>query len=118
MLAIEPPPAVRMCGIAAVSGGRSSGSLERLGSSKSSAAWRRSSTRSRRADRQTSHERQVLGVFITPSEYYRLRKLSRVVVWFRLAGLNLATADETAIADFVRRFREGARSESDHAKSL
>ncbi len=53
---------------------------------------------------------KFVGVFITPAEYYRLRKLSRVVAWFRTAGLELATADEAAIADFVRRFREGSSS--------
>ena len=49
---------------------------------------------------------KYVGVFITPAEYYRLRKLSRVVAWFRTAGLDLVTADEGEIADFVRRFRE------------
>ena len=49
---------------------------------------------------------KFVGVLITPAEYYRLRKLSRVVAWFRTAGLDLATADEAAIAEFVRRFRE------------
>jgi antitoxin (DNA-binding transcriptional repressor) of toxin-antitoxin stability system len=51
---------------------------------------------------------KFVGVFITPAEYYRLRKLSRVVSWFRTAGLELATADEAAIAEFVHRFREGS----------
>ena len=51
---------------------------------------------------------RFVGVFITPAEYYRLRKLSRVVSWFRTAGLDLATTDEAAIAEFVRRFREGS----------
>ena len=51
---------------------------------------------------------KFVGFFITPAEYYRLRKLSRVVAWFRTAGVDLAVADETAIADFVRRFREGS----------
>ena len=45
-------------------------------------------------------------MFITPAEYYRLRRLSRIVAWFRTAGLDLATADEGAIAAFVRRYRE------------
>jgi antitoxin (DNA-binding transcriptional repressor) of toxin-antitoxin stability system len=49
---------------------------------------------------------KYVGVFITPAEYYRLRRLSRVVAWFGTAGLDLATADEGEIADFVRRFRE------------
>jgi antitoxin (DNA-binding transcriptional repressor) of toxin-antitoxin stability system len=53
---------------------------------------------------------KYVGFFITPAEYYRLRKLSRVVSWFRTAGLDLATADEAAIAEFVRRFREGPAS--------
>lgn len=51
---------------------------------------------------------KFVGVLIKPAEYYRLRKLSRVVAWFRTAGLDLATADEAAIAEFVRRFREGS----------
>jgi antitoxin (DNA-binding transcriptional repressor) of toxin-antitoxin stability system len=58
---------------------------------------------------------KFVGVLITPTEYYRLRKLSRVVAWFRTAGLDLATADETAIAEFVRRFREGSSSASETA---
>jgi antitoxin (DNA-binding transcriptional repressor) of toxin-antitoxin stability system len=51
---------------------------------------------------------KFVGVFITPAEYYRLRKLSRVVAWFRTAGLDLATADTATIVEFVRRFREGS----------
>jgi antitoxin (DNA-binding transcriptional repressor) of toxin-antitoxin stability system len=53
---------------------------------------------------------KFVGVLITPAEYYRLRRLSRVVAWFRTAGLDLATADEAAITEFVRRFREGSSS--------
>lgn len=53
---------------------------------------------------------KFVGVLITPAEYYRLRKLSRVVAWFRTAGLDLGIADEAVIADFVRRFREGSSS--------
>ncbi len=49
---------------------------------------------------------KFVGVLITPAEYYRLRKLSRVVSWFRTAGLDLATADEAAISEFVRQFRD------------
>ena len=48
---------------------------------------------------------KYVGFFITPAEYYRLRKLSRVVAWFRTAGIDLATADVPAIVDFVGRFR-------------
>jgi antitoxin (DNA-binding transcriptional repressor) of toxin-antitoxin stability system len=58
---------------------------------------------------------KFVGVLVTPAEYYRLRKLSRVVAWFRTAGLDLATADESEIADFVRRFREGSSSTSESA---
>ena len=58
---------------------------------------------------------KFVGVLITPGEYYRLRKLSRVVAWFRTAGLDLAIADEAEIADFVRRFREGSSSASESA---
>lgn len=53
---------------------------------------------------------RFVAVLITPAEYYRLRALSRTVAWFRAAGLDLGTADETAIAHFVRRFREGGAS--------
>ena len=58
---------------------------------------------------------KFVGVFITPGEYYRLRKLSRVVAWFRTAGLDLATADDAAIAEFVRAFREGSSSANESA---
>jgi antitoxin (DNA-binding transcriptional repressor) of toxin-antitoxin stability system len=58
---------------------------------------------------------KFVGVLITPAEYYRLRKLSRVVAWFRTAGLDMATADEPEIADFVRRFREGSSAASESA---
>jgi antitoxin (DNA-binding transcriptional repressor) of toxin-antitoxin stability system len=58
---------------------------------------------------------KFVGVLITPAEYYRLRKLSRVVTWFRTAGLDLATADESEVADFVRRFRQGSSSASESA---
>lgn len=58
---------------------------------------------------------KFVGVLITPAEYYRLRKLSRVVSWFRTAGLDLGTADEGEIAAFVRRFREGSSSASESA---
>jgi antitoxin (DNA-binding transcriptional repressor) of toxin-antitoxin stability system len=58
---------------------------------------------------------KFVGVLITPAEYYRLRKLSRVVAWFRTAGLDLATTDEAGIADFVRHFREGSSSASESA---
>lgn len=42
---------------------------------------------------------------ISPREFDRLRGLERLVAWFRTAGLNLAEADENAIADFVRDYR-------------
>ena len=58
---------------------------------------------------------KFVGVLITPAEYYRLRKLSRVVAWFRTAGLALAAADEGEIVDFVRRFRDGSSSASESA---
>jgi antitoxin (DNA-binding transcriptional repressor) of toxin-antitoxin stability system len=58
---------------------------------------------------------KFVGVLITPAEYYRLRKLSRVVAWFRTAGLDLATADEGEIAEFICRFREGSSSASESA---
>jgi len=42
---------------------------------------------------------------ISPREFDRLRNLQRIVAWFRTAGLDLATADEAAVAAFVREFR-------------
>lgn len=47
-----------------------------------------------------------VGVLITPAEYYRLRRLSRVVAWFQAAGLDLATAAGPEIVAFVKAFRE------------
>jgi prevent-host-death family protein len=48
-----------------------------------------------------------LAVAIIPaSEYDRLRALTRVVSWFRGAGLDLADASEQQIIDFVRTRRE------------
>jgi prevent-host-death family protein len=48
-----------------------------------------------------------LAVAIIPaSEYDRLRALARVVSWFRGAGLDLATASEQQIIDFIRSRRE------------
>lgn len=49
-----------------------------------------------------------VGVLITPAEYYRLRRLSRVVAWFQAAGLDLATAAGPEIVAFVKAFRERA----------
>ncbi|MEX2135338.1 MAG: type II toxin-antitoxin system prevent-host-death family antitoxin [Chloroflexota bacterium] len=42
---------------------------------------------------------------IPPAEYDRLRDLSRTVTWFRVAGLDLHSADEGEIADFIRAYR-------------
>jgi prevent-host-death family protein len=48
-----------------------------------------------------------LAVTIIPApEYDRLRSLSRAVSWFRGSGLDLATASEQEITDFVRARRE------------
>ena len=41
---------------------------------------------------------------VSPREFDRLRALARTVSWFLAAGLDLATADEAAIAAFVRGF--------------
>ncbi len=46
-------------------------------------------------------------VLISIDEFDRLRDLTRTVSWFRAAGLDLVEADESQIAEFVRRFREG-----------
>ena len=49
-----------------------------------------------------------LAVAVIPSpEYDRLRALARMVSWFRGAGLDLATATEQQIIDFVRTHRAG-----------
>ena len=49
---------------------------------------------------------KFVAVLITPTEYYRLRRLSRMVAWFVAAGLDLATADGPEIVAFVKAFRE------------
>jgi prevent-host-death family protein len=49
-----------------------------------------------------------LAVAVIPApEYDRLRAMNRVVSWFRGAGLDLATATEQQIIDFVRTHRAG-----------
>jgi antitoxin (DNA-binding transcriptional repressor) of toxin-antitoxin stability system len=45
---------------------------------------------------------------VAPREFDRLRALARTVSWFRAAGLDLASADESEIATFVRTFGERA----------
>jgi prevent-host-death family protein len=49
---------------------------------------------------------------ISPREFDRLRALHRAVSWFAAAGIDLASADETEIAAFVREYRGHARTES------
>jgi antitoxin (DNA-binding transcriptional repressor) of toxin-antitoxin stability system len=49
---------------------------------------------------------KFVGVLITPTEYYRLRRMSRVVAWFDAAGVDLARADGPEIVAFVKSFRE------------
>ncbi len=49
---------------------------------------------------------------ISPREFDRLRALHRAVSWFAAAGVDLASADETEIAAFVRHYRGRARTES------
>ena len=50
-----------------------------------------------------------LAVAIIPApEYDRLRALARAVSWFRGAGLDLATASEQQVIDFIRARRDGA----------
>ena len=44
---------------------------------------------------------------IPAPEYDRLRALARMVSWFRGAGLDLATAKEQQVIDFVRSHRAG-----------
>jgi prevent-host-death family protein len=49
---------------------------------------------------------------ISPREFDRLRRLARAVSWFAAAGLDLSSADEAAIAAFVRDYRAGTKTES------
>ena len=56
-------------------------------------------------------------VLISPAEFDRLRELARIESWFRAAGLDLASADESEIADFVRRFRERPAAAAESAAS-
>ena len=49
---------------------------------------------------------EFVAVLITPAEYYRLQRLSRVVAWFLAAGLDLPKADTPEIVAFVKAFRE------------
>jgi prevent-host-death family protein len=57
-----------------------------------------------------------LAVAIIPaSEYDRLRSLTRVVSWFRGAGLDLASANEQQIIDFVRTRREATDGDAEQA---
>jgi antitoxin (DNA-binding transcriptional repressor) of toxin-antitoxin stability system len=51
---------------------------------------------------------EFVAFLITPAEYYRLQRLSRVVAWFHAAGLDLAKADTPEIVAFVKAFRERA----------
>jgi prevent-host-death family protein len=54
------------------------------------------------------HRGRLAVAIIPPSEYDRLRALARVVSWFRGAGLDLATATEQQVIDFVLTHREAA----------
>lgn len=56
-------------------------------------------------------------VLISPAEFDRLRELARIESWFRAAGLDLASASEQEIADFVRRFRERPAAAAESAAS-
>jgi prevent-host-death family protein len=60
-----------------------------------------------------------LAVAVIPApEYDRLRALNRAVSWFRGAGLDLATASEQHIVDFVRSHREGTGHTQEPAAGL
>jgi prevent-host-death family protein len=52
-----------------------------------------------------AHKGELAVMVISPREFDRLRGLERLVAWFRTAGLDLATADEDAVATFVRDYR-------------
>lgn len=57
-----------------------------------------------------------LAVTIIPApEYDRLRALARAVGWFRGAGLDLASASEQEVIDFVRARREQAGGSAQQA---
>ena len=57
-----------------------------------------------------------LAVAVIPApEYDRLRALARVVSWFRGAGLDLASASEQEIIDFVRRKFQGTDGSTEQA---
>lgn len=49
---------------------------------------------------------KYVAYLITPAEYYRLQRLSRVVAWFLAAGIDMSTADTPEIVAFVKAFRE------------
>lgn len=56
-------------------------------------------------------------VLISPAEFDRLRELTRIESWFRAAGLDLASAEEGEVVDFVRRFRERPAAQAESAAS-
>ncbi|MDA8201205.1 MAG: type II toxin-antitoxin system prevent-host-death family antitoxin [Chloroflexi bacterium] len=56
-------------------------------------------------------------VLVSPGEFDRLRELARIESWFRAAGLDLTSASEQEIADFVRRFRERPATVAESAAS-
>jgi prevent-host-death family protein len=57
-----------------------------------------------------------LAVAVIPApEYDRLRALNRAVSWFRGAGLDLATATEQEVVDFVRARRAQSGGAQQHA---
>jgi PHD/YefM family antitoxin component YafN of YafNO toxin-antitoxin module len=51
-------------------------------------------------------KKQLAVTLVSPREYDRLHGLTNVVNWFRIGGLDLATAEPDAIAAWVRDFRE------------
>jgi prevent-host-death family protein len=60
-----------------------------------------------------------LAVAVIPApEYDRLRALGRAVSWFRGAGLDLATATEQQVIDFVRSWRDGRNDPQHRAESV
>lgn len=58
---------------------------------------------------------RLAATLISPREFDRLRTLSRVLAWFRAAGLDLEGADEAAIADFVATYRRRASADRSEA---
>ncbi|HEX7491187.1 MAG TPA: type II toxin-antitoxin system prevent-host-death family antitoxin, partial [Candidatus Limnocylindrales bacterium] len=61
------------------------------------------------------HRGRLAVAIIPASEYDRLRALNRAVSWFRGAGLDLASATEQQVIDFVQARRGQTGAVQEHA---